>query len=471
VSISPGKPCRLSRRYLSQPVIWSTALMMDLWPHQARGIDAVRASLQRLPDNSRRIVVVSPTGSGKTRFGAELARLKTGYAGRVLWLAHRTELIDQSATALEAQELAVGVVAAGSQRRPNPHCLVQVASLQTLLARDQKPPADLIVFDEVHHAAARQAMEFLQGYPNAQVVGLTATPQRGDGRPLDWFADMVVLASMRELVDGGFLVDCDVIAPDEALRPGEIAREPWEAYDAHAPGQSAIVFSPTIAEAEKHAAGFGGRAVMIEGATGRAERRRALSEFKEGRLRVLVNVGVLTEGTDLPICSCVVLARGCGTEGLYLQITGRALRRYPGKTRATLIDLRGVSHVHGHPTEDRVYSLEGSGISRGNAEPNPYPACRVCGAPVSPGEGCAECGTGVNTAKPLVVTGHVLSKWEHMRRRGDSERAVSLAKWLRVASEKGWKAGAVAWKYKAVFGGWPPGAVMAEAKRINEGRE
>ncbi len=446
---------------------------MELRDYQSASIDKLRAAFTELPADQRRVVMVSPTGSGKTRIGAEISRLKTSYGKRVLWLAHRTELIDQSAEALETQGLTVGVVAAKSARRPNPYAAVQVASIQTLLARGNRPQADLVVFDECHHAAADKARTLLAGYPEAQVVGLTATPQRGDGRSLgDLFARMITVASIPSLIDAGHLVGCVVQRPNRPLKPGQIARSPVDAYHEFCRGRSTIVFSPNLREANKHTDEFraaGIRAEMVEGATGRGARADAIRAFRAGVLPVIVNVGVLTEGTDLPVCSAIILARGCGTEGLYLQITGRALRPYVNaqtgevKTEAVLCDLRGVSWGHGHPCMDRQYSLDGAGISHAS-EPNPYPACRVCGAPVTPGEACAECGTGVQEAKPLVVTGHALEPYSYMRGLGEDKRARSLAKWIKQGMEKGYKEGWALNRFRVVFGAWPDASVLRAAK-------
>jgi superfamily II DNA or RNA helicase len=163
----------------------------------------------------------------------------------------------------------------------------------------------------------------------------------------------------------------------------------------------------------------------------------------------------------------VIMARGCGTEGLYLQITGRALRPFAGKTQATLIDLRGVSHVHGSPTEDREYSLTGQAIRHGAGEPNPFSACRVCGNPIKPGEQCAECGIAPRD-NSLTVTGDELSRWDFMRQRPTPERAKSLAKWMRTGAEKGWKPGAAYHKFRVVFGGYPSADMIAMARKLNK---
>lgn len=415
------------------------------------------------------MLMVAPTGAGKTTIGAELARLKTERRRSGIWIAHRVELIDDAAARLESFGLTVGTIAASSTRRPNPYAPVQVASIQTLTARKQTPAADYLIVDEAHRTQGRTYRELLARYPQAQVFGLTATPERGDGKPLTEYDELITVATYSELLAGGWIVPCERIGPKRTLSAGEIALRPVDAYVQNGQNRPFICFSPTIADAVTHTAEFtaaGIKAIMVDGDTPSSVRKQALQDFKAGRIQGLVNVGVLTEGTDLPICACIILARGCGTEGLFIQITGRGLRPYPGKVDCLLIDLRGVSHVHGSPTEDRTYSLTGRGISHGNTEPNPYPACRVCGAPITPGDACAECGIEPNTARPLIVTNDPLVKYAFMRAQPADKRAATLAGWLRTGRERGWRPGAAAHKYKAVFNEWPSRDVMEMAKGI-----
>lgn len=443
---------------------------MQLRGYQRQAIDSLREAYAELPPDRRRVVLVSPVGSGKTTIGAELARLKVARGRKVLWLAHRVELIDQAAGRLEQFGLSVGVIAASSQRAINPHRPVQVASIQTLVARGAYPEADMVIADEAHHGAADTWTTVFGRYPQAQFVGLTATPERPDGKPLSEFERLITVTQPSQLIADGDMVPCDVIAPSGPLKSGEIAQRPVDAYLEHARGQSCLVFSPTVEAAERHAQEFrdaGIEALVVDGSTAKGERREAVKRFTAGTLRVIVNVGVFTEGTDLPICSAIIIARGCGTEGLYIQITGRALRPYPGKERALLIDLRGVSHIHGHPTEDREYSLVGQAIRHAGTV-NPYTACATCGAPKEPGSVCAECGVEPRVSQ-LTVTGDKLHKFAWMQTRPPEKRAVSLAKWLKEGREKGWKPGAAGHKYRVVFGHWPPADIQAMAKKLVEG--
>lgn len=433
--------------------------MSGLRPYQARAIEDARRHVNA---GRRAPLVVSATGTGKTRTGAEIARAHVALGGRVLWMAHRTELVDQAARDLTATGLRVGVIAAKSRYRPNPHASVQVASMQTLTARGTLFVPTMIVFDEAHHAPAESFGALLKRWPDALRLGLTATPERQDGRGLGEYFDCLVTAlSMREAIDEGHLTPIDVVAPNRPLSSREIAQRPVDAYLAHARGQQAVVFAPHVAAAEQYAAEFTDAGVatgVITGTLTGGDRRRVLDDHAAGRRQVLCGVAVLTEGWDSPRTSCCILARGCGSAGLYIQIVGRVVRLFPGKTRALLIDLRGVVHVHGRPDEDRVYSLDGKGIRRATEDAGPESFCPVCSAIMPVGSTvCADCGNERQGPASPTVTGDALRVYARDALRGDSpQRQVQrLAKWLREAVQRGHKPASALYKFKALYDRWP----------------
>jgi DNA repair protein RadD len=156
-----------------------------LRPYQVDVIARVEAEVAQ---GRRRILLVAPTGSGKTVIAAEIIAKAAGLGRRVLLLAHRRELIQQASCKLHATGIDHGIVQAGFPTRPGEP--VQVASISTLHARAVRgtamelPPVDLVIVDEAHHARAKTYRRLLDAYPDASIVGLTATPCRGDGRGL-----------------------------------------------------------------------------------------------------------------------------------------------------------------------------------------------------------------------------------------------------------------------------------------------
>ncbi len=130
--------------------------------------------------------------------------------------------------------------------------------------------------------------------------------------------------------------------------------------------------------------------MVVSARTTAGDRANAIRDMERGDVRLLVNCVALGEGTDIPSAEVCILARKCGHVGIFLQICGRVLRPAPGKASATLIDLTGASMKHGLPTSDRVYSLDGRGISGGAA---PVRACLKCGCVMEPGgRSCEFCG-------------------------------------------------------------------------------
>lgn len=348
---------------------------MQLRPYQQRAIDHAR---RHYANGARSILLVAPTGAGKTIIGTALALSHVGRGGRVLWLAHRQELIQQAADAIARAGEIPGVIAPWAPS--SPRARVQVASVQTLVARGDRPEASAIVLDEAHHHVAAEWGTVAESYVGNLRIGLTATPEREDGVGLgNLFDALVAVAQPRELIDLGYLVPCTVLRPTRTTKA--LAEDPVEAYRRFAPGEKAIVFASTVAAARKLAERFdsiGSPARAITGDLGSADRDVAIDRFRTGSVRVLVGVHTLTEGLDVPDASCAILARGFSSPGAYIQAVGRVLRPAPGKARAVVVDLMGASIEHGLPDEDRSYSLEGRAIRSADGA-LPIRQCPACG--------------------------------------------------------------------------------------------
>lgn len=472
--------------------------MHALRPYQERAVAAVRAQWAA---GARSVCLVAPTGAGKTVLGCTLA----SDAQRVVWVTHRRELVSQAAERLASELGADRVSTLDAGRR---HAPVQVASVQALLARGARPPADLVVWDEVHHVAADSWRTFLDAYQSARWLGLTATPERGDGRPLGAvFGALVVAASYSELVADGFLVPAEVYQPPAVVgEPGEaaLAADPLVAYQAHGAGRQCFGFARTIDQCEKLTEAFAAAGIPAATVSARTEtraRRAALARFADGELSALWSVHALTEGVDVPAAAVALLARGFGHAGQYLQAVGRVLRPAPGKSLATVIDLVGSTLQHGMPTEDRVYSLDGEPIRR-TAEAS-LRNCLRCGYVwETASRACPQCSWEPERREAPTVRIYSVelrrvfagsetpsaakaTEWSRLRAlataRGWSigwcvrqyrrtfsepawrpadvtqdERASELALLLGLAAQKGYQPGWAAHRYRDLFGAWPP---------------
>lgn len=390
---------------------------MERRDYQQRAITDLFAVLDKRP------ILVAPTGSGKTVMATEfvnefLANHGGGlFGGRVLWLAHRKELIEQAAVHLSDYGMFTGIIKAGI--KSSPMARVQVAAVQTL-ARREKPPADLIIIDECHHARAKTYEKILAEYPDAAIVGLTATPFRLDGRGLgDIFGELIIAASPTELVEQGYLIAPRVYAssaPDlrgihsrggdyviselaEAVNTyGNIEHivETWKNRSVTKTKRlKTVVFAVNISHSKAITAMFceqGVRAVHIDGSTAQAYRATTLADLRAGRLDIVSQCMILTEGWDLPALECVIIARPTASLNLHLQMLGRVMRATEGKTGALVLDHAGNHHVHGLVTRKLNYTLDG-GEKVGMAEPLGLKRCRACGLFFDTSRfDCPECG-------------------------------------------------------------------------------
>lgn len=379
-------------------------MTIQLRDYQQRAVDQLRAAYLR---GRRAPILVSPTGSGKSRMAAAIVELAAARGNRSLLLAPRIEILDQLVTEVRGTGLPVRLIQAERDEGPA-DAPVTVASIWTLALprwRAQLPPADLVIIDECHRALAEQSYrDVLRAYPAARLLGLTATPARSDGRALgDVFDELVVAASVAELTAAGHLVPCHLLRPP--TESGKLAHTVVEAYQRFVPGQLAIVFAAGVKHARQIIDDFAAvqiHAGIVTWTTPDEERAITTRLFSAGAIRVLVNVACFVEGFDVPSCSAAILARKFGHVGPYLQAIGRVLRPAPGKTHATVIDLVGSALEHGPPDRPREYSLTGRGI-RSSAAKDAIRQCTSCGSISMAGPAtCQYCGAAY-PARPRAV--------------------------------------------------------------------
>ena len=399
---------------------------MKLHPFQAELVAQLRAVYAA---GTTRALLQLGTGGGKTATASEILRMTVGRGRRAIFLAHLDSLIEDTHARLTAAGIPAGFIQA--DRPLDASAPVQVCSLATLHRRGEHPPADLVILDECHRAMAATVRPIIEAYPNAHVLGLTATPQRGDGQPLgDIFEAMVSGPSNRWLTDHGFLAPCDVLAPGSYADDG-LVLDPVAAYQAHTPGQRAIVFASNVAHAEDLAARFtlaGINAEVITGETSREDRARIRDAVTAGTVRVLVNVAVAVEGFDLPALEVVILARAFTVPGSFLQAIGRGLRpsKDTGKTKCTVIDLRGAVNLHGLPDEDRLWSLDGTAVRRLETM-TALRRCKSCLAIFRPAVVCPRCGA---RAEALAKVPRVLTRGERLEKISGLPQAERDARYL-----------------------------------------
>ena len=329
--------------------------------------------------------------------------------------------------------------------------------------------ANGILVHNCHHILADTWKAYMAYYRERHVIGigLTATPARPDGKGLgDMYDSMVIGPTIPELQAAGVLVPSEFTGPGRRLNPGELARSPVDAYKADSPNGKAIVFASNIKAATHFTEEFnaqGIKAGMVTGTMKASDRYRVMADYSNRRIQVLVNVGVATEGYDDPPTDTIILARGIGSYVLYMQIIGRGLRCWPGKTKCTVLDLFGCVETFGPPEVEQEYSLEGEGMTRKGAVRKEQ-FCKVCGNLMTNGAICEVCANEKNGPQLPHILNIEMKKYTAKLRETPDQRKAYYFRLLAQASDKGYKEGWCAAKYKAIYCVWPPRAWLQEFK-------
>lgn len=422
-----------------------------LRPYQESVIDDTREALRR----HHSVLMQGPTGMGKTAITVFMMGRAAAQGKRAYFLVHQNELLSQTSKALWRQQLEHGMIASGKARSTLP---AQVASVQTLVRRmDQYKEPDLLIIDEAHRAAAKTYQTIIERWPNARVIGLTATPQRTDGKPLDVMFDTLVLGpTIRELMDAGYLCDYEIYAPPIGIdvstvkrKMGDFDSKELEAvvdkksitgsavghYKTHASGKRCVVMCVSIKHAEHVAEQYQAAGVssgVIEGTMTGHQRDKMLADFAAGRLMVICNVQLLVEGVDIPAIEVVQWLRPTQSLVVWMQGNGRGLRPADNKTGLIIFDHVGNCLRHGLPDDDREWSLEGKekGKKKAAADEVKIKQCGSCYAVFRPGpQTCPHCGAPVaGQQRELEVVDGELQKVDKLAIRKEQKREQGKAR-------------------------------------------
>ena len=399
---------------------------MQLRDYQLQAVSDLRKALKK----HRSALYCLPTGGGKSAIMGEIARLLALRKKQTLLLVHKDELVAQLCEHLWECGLGeeYGVIQAG--KPVTPWKLFHVAMVQTLYRRMKSLRwlnPDAILVDEAHHAKALTWETVLDYWMNAKVVGFTATPRRLDNKPLgDIFSSLVLGPDMKTLISRGLLcpihiksIPGSLDADGVNITAGEFNKkqmndrvnakvigEAASAYMRYAEGKRAIFFGQSIQHSEGVAERLrerGVRAKHVDGKTDRYARAAIINDYKRGDLDVLCNVGIATEGVDIPSCAVVILGRPTASLTFYRQAIGRGTRPDHGKTLLVL-DLANNWARHGTPDTEPPWDLhtkvDTKTVNRNPAVPHfrVCPSCATVYANRLPA--CPNCGESKPTKQP-----------------------------------------------------------------------
>jgi DNA repair protein RadD len=381
---------------LRQELLAGAATVPVLRPYQVEDVAEIRAAFTQC----RRVLFVLPTGGGKTVCFAFIVANAAAKGNRVLILAHRQEIVDQISLALFAQGVPHGRIQPGHAPTDD---LVQVGMVQTVAHRlDAIQAPALLVLDECHHAVAGTWARITAAWPNAKVLGVSATPERLDGLGLrEAFDQLVIGPDVRELTDAGYLAAFRYLAPktaidmsgvrslggdfntsdlEQAVDQVGITGDVVAHYQKHLAGRTAIAFCVTVKHAEHVAQRFrdaGIPSASIDGTMSAGQRHSLVDHLRTGEIRVLTSCEIISEGFDAPAVGGAILLRPTQSFALFRQQVGRALRPKPDGSAAIICDHVGNVHRHGLPDAPHTWSLDSKKRTKTDRN-NAASRCRTC---------------------------------------------------------------------------------------------
>lgn len=466
----------------------------ELRPQQVNLIALARQELQA---GHNRFMCYGATGFGKSVVIEAMTRNAIAKGKRVAIIANRIHLIRQLSKQFVAGGIHHGIVQGDNSYSTDAQVII--CSIQTV-ARRGLPVVDVILIDEGHACAgSKDYRSVIIGNGNLPIVAFSATPfSKGlskrypelGGEPL--FQSLLVSATIRELIDEGLLVDCDIFAPSEPDLTGVATqrnqfgemdyneKQLAEAVDKPSlvgdivthwlkmsAGKPTVCFATNIPHSKHIVEQFqkaGVSARHIDCYMPQEEKDALLDDFKAGKFMVLSNVALIAEGFDYPACSTMILARPTKSLIRYIQMAGRVLRVFHGKDRALILDHSGSCHQLGYPTDDLPLELDDGTPKKAGAKkaeeklPKKCPSCsfmKPAGA-----HKCPACGF-LPERRPedvevidgeLALVQRISAKKAHKLDKQDVYSQLLAIKYARGYSD-GW----VSHKYRSLFDVWPKG--------------
>ena len=448
---------------------------MELRPYQNQLANDIRGAFG---SGANRPLAVSPTGSGKTVLFSYITSQVLKRGSRVIIVAHRREILDQISATLKRVGVPHGFIQAGKSASTQP---AMVASIQTLARRlDTIPAPDLVIIDEAHHSVSKSYVQMFAAWPTAKFIGVTATPERLDGKGLGAMFDRMVMGpSVQWLIDNGFLAQPVYYAPREVVDlsqvhtiAGDFDRSETEEivdtpritgdavthYIRFCNRQRAVAFCISVAHAQHVADTFnscGIPSASIDGTLDPEVRKQRVDDLTAGKILVLTSCELISEGFDLPAVNAAILLRPTQSLSMHLQQVGRALRPYPGKVNAIILDHVGNCLRHGLAEQERDWDLSGREKRLKKSSLVETKQCSKCFA-IFAGTVCPQCGSQreIATREIEEVDGELqrlsiedISKKREERR--EEGKCKTLDDFRALAKQRGYKLGWAFFRWQA----------------------
>jgi len=463
--------------------------MVELREYQSGLIEKTRNSIL---DGNKKVILVLPTGGGKTYIMAEIARRSVEKGYKILALMHRRQLVQQMQDRFADYGLESGIIMSGEETDLDKD--IQIGTIQTYHRRlqlyDTANPffvdASIVFIDEAHRSLSRTYKEALEIYQDKIVIGVTATPCLASGVGMGRYYDSLINGvDVQELIDNGYLVPGRYYAPSKPdldkirtiagdydkkelgkrMNQVKLIGDVFENWAKLAGGLQTIVFAVNVKHSRALCEEFQRHNVAAEhlDAHSTEERREeVLNNLRRGETQVVCNVGLYTEGFDYPGAGCIIVARPTKSMGLWRQMVGRGLRPYPDKNECVVIDHGGCVDRLGFVEDDVWWSLDGKKqafkkkVER--KKEKTIMTCEEC-TYVFTGNKCPQCGTEVkNYSKKVAALNAELVEIGKNKKKFTKQEKEFWYSWFEYyRRQKGYATGWTAHKYREKIGVWPRG--------------
>ena len=441
--------------------------------YQDKAVNEIR---ELYKNGAKKILLHLATGGGKTVVFCHILKQMHQKNNPAIMVVRGRKLVDQASQRLIRENIDHGVFMAGHWNM-RPSRLIQVCSIDTLRARKHRPPAKLIVIDEAHLMLSEKDKEFVESYPDAKILAVTATPY--SKKSMRHLADEIVCPiTIRELIDQGHLVPCITYAPpvgvdlsqvpvskmtgdyqeaelsavmSDKVLVGDVVKH-WKEFGQDRPS---ICFATGVKHSKLLCEEFlanGVPAAHVDASSSDKERNEILKRLERGEIKVITNCGILSIGVDMPYVGCIIGARPTKSLNLYIQQTGRGTRPCPeiGKKDFILLDHAGNVLEFGLITDEHPVNLDGK---QKKTDPE-LKTCQVCFAVFVGFGGCPHgcVGEVKEKKKAAIITSDVDAKLKLYVDNPEEMRILKeIFRLQAVQKKKGYKRGWIYYKLAEIF--------------------